>query len=115
MPDPILKEAMEEIKAVLAKHDLAAVVLLAGPAHMEWFYELSPTWSCAKLTGDQMRIHALRSEYPTLEAHKKIVTETVGLVFGFVDVCKKATEDMSKVAIMLGHHMDIQHWSRDER
>ncbi len=48
MPDPKLLAAMEEIKVVLHKHDIAAVVILSSQTHVEYLHEISPSWSCAR-------------------------------------------------------------------
>lgn len=40
MPDAKLKEAMEEIKAVLTKHDIAAIVLLQSQTHSEFLQRI---------------------------------------------------------------------------
>lgn len=43
---PMLKEAAEEIKAIIAKYDIGAMVLLHTPGHSEYINEISPSYSC---------------------------------------------------------------------
>lgn len=115
MPSQRLKDAMDEIKPILKKHDCAAIVLLASEEHMEFLYEISPTWSCAVLhPNGQLRIRALASMYPDKATQKKTVERTTGIFLGFLDLLDKAKRDMVGVAVMLGSKFDISHWTRDE-
>lgn len=107
---------MEEIKPILKKHDCAAIVLLASEDHMEFYYELSPSWSAATIQADgQLRIRALASMYPDKATQKKTVERTTGIFMGFLDLLDKAKRDMLTVATMLGSKFDISHWTKDER
>lgn len=115
MPDQRLKDAMEEIKPLLKKYDCAAIVLLSSEQHMEFFYELSPTWSAAKLEPDgQLRIRALASMYPDKATQKRTIERTTGIFLGFLDLLERAKRDMTAVAGMLGSKFDISHWSKNE-
>ena len=116
MSDPILKAAMEEIKPILKKYDCAAIVLLSSSDNMEFLYELSPTWSCAKLNSNgELRIRAKANEYPDKSMQKRTVEKTTGIFFGFLDLLEKAKRDMSSVANLLASHFkDITHWSKEE-
>lgn len=113
-PDPQLKAAMKEIESTLRKYDCAAIVFLSSADSMEYLYDFSPSWSCAKL-GDngELRIKSLRSMYPSKDAHKKAVAETTGLFFGFADLISKAGRDVATIVAMLGKHFDISHWSKE--
>lgn len=115
MPSQRLKDAMEEIKPILKKHDCAAIVLLSSEDHMEYYYELSPSWSAAKLEpSGELRVRALASMYPDKATHKKTVERTTGIFLGFIDLLDKAKRDMTAVAKLLGSKFDISHWSREE-
>lgn len=48
---PKLKKAMEEIKVILKRHDIAAHVVLHTPGFSEYLLEIQPTYSCAKFEG----------------------------------------------------------------
>lgn len=100
MPDPKLKEAMEEIKAILKKYDCAASVLLQSQAHAEYLYELSPSWSCVSLTPDgQCRVKSQAKTGPPEEAERLRVS--VGMLMGFLDHGIKQQRDMETVIQML--------------
>lgn len=46
---PKLKTAMEEIKEILRKHDIAAVVILHTPGHSEYLNHFKTSYSCASI------------------------------------------------------------------
>lgn len=60
---PKLKKAMEEIKAVIKKHDIAGMVVLHTPGHSEYFIALSPSYSCAKVEHGQVRVKAKLTDF----------------------------------------------------
>lgn len=103
-----LKAAAEEIKAIVRKYDLAAMIVLQGPKAVEYVREISPSWSCAKFEQHPdgsygIRVKALRASYPSLEAHIACVAATTGMFIGFEHQAQKDAEDMAKVIKMLAH------------
>lgn len=60
---PKLKKAMEEIKSILAKHDIGGVVILHTPNHSEYLCKLNPSYSCIVQTGDQIRFRSKLADY----------------------------------------------------
>lgn len=113
--DPLLKEAMEEIKAVLAKHDIGGIVLLQSRTHGEWLNEITPSWSCAKQNGKELRIKALRKDYPSPELHQETVRLTVSMIMGFKDGAERIRSNMEQVAEALSRQMEIEHISRFDK
>jgi hypothetical protein len=55
--DPVLKQAMEEIKSVLAKYDIGGHVVLSSKSHGEFLFHF-PTWSKAQWQGPEIRFKA---------------------------------------------------------
>lgn len=53
---PKLKMAAADIKAVLAKYDIAAIVVLQEPSHTEFFMQVDPSYSAAYLENQQLRL-----------------------------------------------------------
>lgn len=51
--DPKLKKAMEEMKAILKKYDIAAVIILHRPGFSEFLNEITPSYSCAHFHGNE--------------------------------------------------------------
>lgn len=114
MPDPKLKIAAEEIKAVLLKYDCAAIVILCSESHLEYLHHVTPSWSCAKLEGNELRIKAKREDFPTLEAQKKCVTDTIGMVVGFLDAANNTAAQMTEVARLLATQFEFSHFTKHE-
>lgn len=118
MPDVKLQAAMEEIKAVLKKHDIGAYVLLASPTHMEFLREFAPTWSCMWIEeaagGYALRIRAKRADFPSEAAHKKCLEDSVGMLLGFADVFVREKAQLDEILKMLGGNMQISHYTRDD-
>jgi hypothetical protein len=113
MSDPILKQAVLEIAEILRKHDIAAVVHLQSRTHGEYYYHLSPTWSCASLSeqGEFRFKAAVKTGGPVEKERGRVTT---GMILGFMDAAIKQQRDMEQVALMLGKHMEITHTTRYE-
>lgn len=109
MADPVLKAAMEEIKAVLKKHDLAGMVAISTANAMEYLYEISPSWSCATPEDGGIRFRAKREDFPAVAAHAKIVSDTAGMFFGFHDLANQFSRHTAGMMHLLGRHFDISH------
>ena len=54
---------MEEIKTILAKHDIGAVVILHTPGNSEFLCKLNPSYSCIVQTGDHVRFRSKLADY----------------------------------------------------
>ena len=59
---PKLKKAAQEIQHILKKYDIAGVVVIHTPGHSEFVCSVSPSYSCAKITGDRLRVKAKLNE-----------------------------------------------------
>lgn len=46
---PKLKKAMEEIKEILLKHDIAGTVTIHTPGFAEYMNHITPSYSCARI------------------------------------------------------------------
>lgn len=114
MPDPKLQAAVLEIQAVLKKHDIGGVVLLASQTNTHFSYELCPSWSCARVEADGIRIKALRKDFASREAQQKVLTDTTGMILGFHTTLLHVAEQMQSLALVLGRHFEISHWDKLE-
>lgn len=114
MYDPKLKEAMEEIKAIIKKYDCAASVLIQSKAHAEYLYELSPSWSCVTLTPDgQCRVKAQAKTGPPEEAER--LRASTGMLMGFMDHGIKMQKNMETVIQMLiDNGISFNHFTIEE-
>ncbi len=118
MPDDKLKLAADEIKAVLKKHDIAAIVTLASETHMEFIREIEPSWSCCRLEkyedGFAIRVRMKQADFPSREIAKLCLEKTVGMLAGFVDVCREHQEQLTVVLVAVGKSVEFEHFTRAE-
>lgn len=119
MPDPKLKAAMEEIKTVLKKHDIGGVVVLGSPTHSEFLREYCPSWTCMTYEEQgnekRLRFRALKKDYPTKEEWKQRITDSMGLLLGFVHVLEQETKMLDHVIRQIAPHFEsIEHMDRYE-
>lgn len=63
MSNAKLKQAAEEIKEILRKHDIAGTVGLHTPGHGEFFIHLHTSYSCAYMYEDDTIRFNLASKY----------------------------------------------------
>jgi hypothetical protein len=111
MPNETLKTVAAEIQALLEKHDLAGMIVLQAPDHLEFLKVLSPSWSVARLNEEtgELRIRAKREEFPSAEEQKRCVEATIGMVLGFLGQAERDVEAFTMVAKLLGRHFEISH------
>jgi hypothetical protein len=118
MPDPKLVAAMEEIKAVLKKHDVGAVVVLSSPTHMEFLREYAPTWSCVTVEqhpgGHALRIRAHLADFESPQARKKCLEDSIGMLAGFADALTEEKEQLLVMLKVIGEQIGFDHITKDE-
>jgi hypothetical protein len=118
MPDTKLKDAAKEIQAILEKYDIAGIIHLSSPTHLEYLYFLSPTWSCASMEetedGVGIRFKSKLADFPSVEDQKKCAEATIGTFFGFHHLSKEAEERMFHLIKMIGGHYDISNYLKEE-
>ena len=105
---------MAEIRAVLTKHDLCGVVLVASRTHTEYEYKLDATWTCMR--DDPNAPGAVR-----IKASSKVPAEaeqmrlTVGTVQGMLDVLRRNASELGKLMATLAKHVTFEHRSTFEK
>lgn len=80
--NPILKKALEEIKPILKKYDVGALVVLHLPGHAEYFYRIDPGYSCLKfINGSAVRFNIKLEHYNNdKKLREKFVAETANML-----------------------------------
>lgn len=118
MPDPKLKPIMAEIEAVLKRHDVAGVVMIQSQTHIEYLMEIAPTWSCCwcerHAEGLLLRVKAKRADYPTADAHHKVLHDTVGMIMGFTDCARSVAGNLEMVAARIADKVPFNHVTVEE-
>jgi hypothetical protein len=93
--DPKLKMAMEDIKAILKKYDIAAVVVLHNiqsvtpkkdgsqhaQGHSEYYLNIEPSYSAAKFNAQtgQLQVKGKKEHYSTVEERNRKIASTVNM------------------------------------
>lgn len=86
---PKLKKAMEEIKQVIAKYDIAAFVMLHDEAQFsEYLNSISPSYSCATNENGMIGFRLKTAEVGKEKA-RKIAEGTYNMVTHFADILTK--------------------------
>jgi hypothetical protein len=113
MPDPKLKTAVEEIRAVLKRHDIAAMINLGSQTHSEFLLVLDPTWSCMWMESPGlMRIRSKRVDYPSKAAQEKVMEDSIGLITGFQSTGRTNLANLDRVLVMLAKAgVDFTGWN----
>lgn len=107
---------MKEIRAVLRKHDLAALVIIGSPTHTQFLIEPETSWSVAKFeqlpdgtTG--MRIRAKHNDPPERREKLRLTT---GLVLGWIAGIDEVQKALQWMAMELGKKIGIEHVDRND-
>lgn len=105
-----LKNAMEEIKFILDKHDIGASVVLATENQTEFFYKVTPTWSIIthNLETGEIRVTSKREDYDSDEDQIKSIEDSANLVFGLGVVNGVLVEHMSGITNIFNTRFDMQ-------
>lgn len=113
MPDPKLKGAMQEIEEILKSHDVAGMVLISSPTSIE-FLNFFPTWTCLTFNPQtkELRLKCKRSDYPNEDSHKRILTDSIGTLMGFIDASRERADAMEQLVIRISQDVRIEHFTR---
>ncbi len=104
---------LDEISAVLKKHDMGGLVMVANQSHVDFRMEISPSWSCARTVMDEegnlaaIRIRAKREEYPSAEAQKECLEKTIGTFVTFDHTMTVLQEQIKAVLAMVAKQVDF--------
>lgn len=105
---PKLKTAMERIKAILKEYDLGAQIIIHTPGFSEYLLKVDPSYSCAKMNDEGIRIKAkLQEDFDgDKEAWTKKVTDTYNLFQHLADVGGPMALSNIKILEMLDKHVE---------
>lgn len=84
--DPKLKKAMEEIKGILAKHDVGAVIILHRPGFSEYLNKFNPTYGAVEINGDKITVKGKAEHYPSKQERDKHLENSINMLTHFQDI-----------------------------
>ncbi len=114
--DPKLKEACEEIKAILRKYDCNASMLLVSPTHCEYLFHIDSSWSVMKFDfgpeGEKAGKHFIRfrnkrEDFPSKEAQHFATSSTVHFLTSTLQFGGMIQKNMTSLLQELRKHMNI--------
>lgn len=112
MPDPKLVAVMEEIKQVLAKHDLAGLVMISSPSSIEYLHHF-PSWVCITINDEGfVRFKSKAVDYPDEATQKKVLQDSVGTIAGFMDTARVQADMLEKLLQQVGKSIKFDHITR---
>ena len=94
MPDPRLKKAMAEIRALCRRYDLGGQITLVSKSHAEFAY-FFPTWSVVQPEKgpegqEGIRVRSFKEYYPSAEAQQKAMEESLHCLYQIRDLAGQA-------------------------
>ncbi len=106
---PKLKNAAEEIKEILAKHDIAGMIVLHTPGHSEFVLDITPSYSCAWIQGGSLRFIAKKAEYNSIEEWRQKVADTANMISLLSDTSAQLVMNMIKASEMIDEITGAEH------
>jgi len=110
-----LQEAAQEITAILRKHDIAGVVIFGNKTHSDFVLELTPTWSCAKMEGEFLRIKCNSALYPDAAERKAVLERTAGMLMDVLDCKRSIDAGILSIVKVLDSKLGITHTATREQ
>lgn len=113
---------LDEITAVLKKHDMTGLIIVGNGTHVDWRLEIEATWSCARIEPDHghpnagafVRIRSQRSKYPSAAAQKETLQATIGNFVSMSHALDILQENLTALLTMIGQKVDFLGKSTDE-
>lgn len=107
-----IQPALDEISAVLKKHDMVGLVVVGNRSHCDWRMEVHASWSCAWLEEDDggrqlLRVRSKLKDYPSKEAQKECMEATIGTFVTFNDTLIRLGENMEHILVTLAKSVDF--------
>lgn len=118
---PKLKMAMDEIKEVLKKHDIAASVVLHTPGWSEYLLRIDTSYSCAAISEKGIRLKAKAEDFGgDVDLMSRTLSNTANMLHNLHKVGlhnSTALGQVSKQVDMLleSKHTDGEHTSHSQQ
>lgn len=107
-----LKIARAEIEGILKKHDLAAVVTLHTPGMMEFFYDVTPSYSCVWIdeAAGQLRMKSKAADYGNdNDAQIRDQAATANMIHGLAADLESAARMFGSIAPFIDRALRAEH------
>jgi len=110
---------LDEISAVLKKHDMVGLVIVGNATHCDWRMNVEASWSCARFEEQAdgnvgIRVRAKREEFPSLGEQKQCVERTIGTFVTFQHWLRKMDEQLDPLLVAISTQVDFLGKSTEE-
>lgn len=107
-----LAPALDEIAAVLKKHDVMGFIILSNATHTDFRMEVETSWTCAKIENNAqgetgIRVRSKRAEYASAEAQKEAIAHTIGSFVTTSDVLRVLQDQLQRMLVVLAKHVEF--------
>ncbi len=108
---PKLKKAMEEIKDIISKYDIAATVVLHTPGYSEYLKAISPSYSCAKFeANDKVRFRCKAEDFGgDKEKRNKMLADTSNMLNLLAEVSGREIMAIMQLSEYFDKIVDAEH------
>lgn len=118
--NPEILPVLDEISAVLKKHDMMGLVIVGNPSHCDWRMEVEASWSCARFEeqpdgkGVGIRVRSKRVDFASKWEQKRCLERTIGTFVTFQHWLKKMDEQLDPLLLAISKQVDFLGKSTDE-
>lgn len=111
--DPNLREAMDEIRAIMKRRNIAGHVLLASPTHTEFglLYDI-PTWSAVSFEDTEDKVGIRIKAKSSNPDDKGKLEATMHMLCSFQDMMANGFAAMDTLIAMVRKHVAVLHLNR---
>lgn len=108
---PKLKKAMQEIKEILLKHDIAGTVTIHTPNHAEYLNHITPSYSCAKIneTTGAFELKAKKIHFSNDAERINKLTATSNMLNLLSDITAKNVLNLIQASEVTDKFLDAEH------
>ena len=108
---PKLKKAMQEIKEILLKHDIAGTVTIHTPGHAEYLNHITPSYSCAKIdeTTGKFELKAKKVHFAHEAERQNKLTATSNMLNLLSDVTAKNVLNLIQASEVTDKFLNAEH------
>lgn len=107
-----LKIARAKIEGILQEHDLAGVVVLHTPGMAEFFYSVTPSYSCAWIDekAGQLRVKSKAADYGgDKDAQLRDQAATANMIHGLAGALLNAAGMFGSIAHFVDRQLRAEH------
>lgn len=107
--DPRVEAAMDEVIAVLKKHDVCGAVAITTPTALRYCLKPDATWNCTTCEIGENGSQGVRvnSKGFPQEKKKEVLEASAGTICALEFITRKMNGDLSELADMLAENMDL--------